>query len=444
MRKTLHVLRTVAILFAVMFCVDFVAQATGNEPGTECCAVPGLGVATQERARFVYSPSINLHMAHVYINTLLEGSTDFSLTKDETQNMIILDAQVNAEVLALVGLLGMYERTGVSPPVGANQLAQNRGANATPLLHAPDEPVLWRGPIPVRVHPRRAENAQEVTGEISRAIREHLSSERISLPIGSGYSVATNDGTRIALSFSRSIPQETVDSVAQFVRDLPGVKEVVVRFDPAPPPPGISRRDHREHLLTAEVITDEQAQALFEMGKYWYDAGNRHESKPFFERFVAQRPHDALLEHVLYYLGMIGWYCHTANGMHEAVHYFGQAVRMFPKGERFQESQDMLNHAKAWLRLREMVGQVLNHEKAVVNLAILIKNALPDVEVSASYTSRVLSVEIDTPLSQEQRKKIDEIVRDFSFYRVNVIGVNACADRVSIQIELPAQVGSRR
>ena len=42
MRKTLLVLGTVAILFAVMFCVASVAQATVNEPGTEQSAVPGL------------------------------------------------------------------------------------------------------------------------------------------------------------------------------------------------------------------------------------------------------------------------------------------------------------------------------------------------------------------------------------------------------------------
>ena len=483
MKKTLFVIGAAAVLLAVMVRVESVAQELASEPAAvprgaaDSQALFAMGEKLFKEGRYAEAKEIlwdkyfasgqpialcEVNEHHFYYlgeiafqegnyrqasHWFLQSFSMFpqggsaresvfgmakahgALLEQEQQNAI---EHINRIIEERDAILGAHERMGVSPPLGVNLLAQNRGANAAPLVHTPNEPVLWRGPIPVTRARPLVENAQEVLREINSAIREHFPDLDSHGPAGS------NDAKLIILRFNQATSQEMVDSVAQFVRDLPGVNEVRTIRTPSPPA-GVDFFNYRNYLLNTPVVSDEQALALFRHAEYWYNVGNRFNAKPLFVRFVEQRPHDALLEHVLYYLGMIGWYCHTANGMHEAVHYFRQAVRMFPRGARFQESQDMLNHAKAWLRLREMVGQVLNHEKAVVELAIIIQNVLPDVEVSASYTSRVLSVEIDTPLSQEQREKIDEIVRDFSFYRVNVIGVKACADRVSIQIELPSQ-----
>ncbi len=59
-------------------------------------------------------------------------------------------------------------------------------------------------------------------------------------------------------------------------------------------------------------------------------------AKPRLELFVERHPQDGNLQFVLYYLGEISL---RAESYAEAQHYFGLSVRMFPKGEKFLESQ---------------------------------------------------------------------------------------------------------
>jgi len=208
----------------------------------------------------------------------------------------------------------------------------------------------------------RADNADEVTKAISSAIVERF-------PDVKNFGVGITDARRITLSFNQDTLQETVESVAQMVRELPDVNEVFTVWIPSPPP-GVLPQDYQNYLLTTPITTDEQALALFREAERWYIAGNFFNAKPLLERFVDQqpKPQDQHIEHVLFYLGMIAWDESRlrSNSLDEAKFYFGQLMRMFPEGVRFQESRDALTQITlgggvVWVAKKVPDGEISAH-----------------------------------------------------------------------------------
>ena len=86
--------------------------------------------------------------------------------------------------------------------------------------------------------------------------------------------------------------------------------------------------------------------ALFRLAEIPYLQGQFDVAKPRLEDFVDKLSQDVNLQFVLYYLGDIAMRSTTPYAADEAECYFGQAVKMFPEGVKYVESQLGLAWAK--------------------------------------------------------------------------------------------------
>ena len=123
--------------------------------------------------------------------------------------------------------------------------------------------------------------------------------------------------------------------------------------------------------LVALGLNDQYARAaLFRLAEIPYLQGQFDIAKPRLEEFVEKLSQDINLQFVLYYLGDIAMRSNTSYAADEAEFYFGQAVRMFPEGEKYLESQLGLAWAKNKLgRVTEadaIFAQLMNSTKPAV------------------------------------------------------------------------------
>ena len=99
--------------------------------------------------------------------------------------------------------------------------------------------------------------------------------------------------------------------------------------------------------LVASGLTNSFAKAaLFRLAEIPYLQRQYDIAKPRLEDFVDKLPHDNNLQFVLYYLGDIAMRSSASTAALEAEHYFAQADRIFPEGDKALESKLGLAWAK--------------------------------------------------------------------------------------------------
>ena len=129
--------------------------------------------------------------------------------------------------------------------------------------------------------------------------------------------------------------------------------------------------------LSTPGLNDQYAKAaLFRYAEIPYIQGQLDTAKQRLEDFVEKLPHDINLQFVLYYLGDIAMRSTASTAALEAEHYFGQADRIFPDGEKSIESKLGL----AWAKNK--LGKVTEANALYTQL---MNNTNPAVVEQATY-----------------------------------------------------------
>jgi TolA-binding protein len=129
--------------------------------------------------------------------------------------------------------------------------------------------------------------------------------------------------------------------------------------------------------LVVRGLTDPFAKvALFRIAEIPYIQGQLDVAKLRLEDFVEKLPHDSNLQFVLYYLGDIAMRSNSPTAALEAEHYFGQADRIFPDGDKSLESKLGL----AWAKNK--LGKIMEAEAIYSQL---MRSTNPAVVEQATY-----------------------------------------------------------